>query len=148
MLPASSAFGYDLDSITPEESKLIQINGNLIQNFTYIDANAICGKIQCKRTITELNAKNEYGNYYGNCRDYTVLLISQILAATQSHIQAVHCYKNNIAHAICYNPKSRLVFDNYTLMPKTLEERIDLTKPRVLWDSGLEKFNYASYKNW
>lgn len=147
-LPASSAFGYNLETLTPEAATLTRIHGNLIQNFQFIDAIDLCGNVRCYRTLQDLKKKNEFGKHYGNCRDYNVLLISQILNEIKPHIQSVYCYQDNTAHLVCYHPPTHLVFDNWVLLPKTWGERTDLTRPTILWDSWFEKWNSSTYQKW
>jgi hypothetical protein len=146
LLPFSYSFAQD--QYPPDISKLVQIHGNLIQNFKYEQSNDTCGKIQCKRSIAEVNQKNQYGKYYGNCRDYNILLSSKITNQTKARIQTIHCYKDNRAHAVCFHPASHLVFDNFVLLPITWEERTDLSKPTVLWDSAIDKLHNSNYKQW
>lgn len=127
---------------------MVFLHGNLLQNFKYISATELCGKLSCRRTLEDVKKKNEFGQYYGNCKDYNVLLTSILLNKTKEHIQSVYCLQNNSAHVVTYHPSSQLVFDNWMVLPKTLAARTDITQPRILWDSKIDRWDNSTYNRW
>lgn len=148
LLPSFSVLGHDPNTVSQPVANMVFMHGNLLQNFKYIGASDLCGKLRCRRTLDEVKKKNEFGQYYGNCKDYNVLLTSMFLTKTKEHIQSVYCYQNNSAHVVCYHPSSQLVFDNWLLLPKKLSDRTDIAQPRILWDSKIDRWDNLTYYHW
>lgn len=115
---------------------------NLLTRFKYYTATELCGKDGCNRSVDDIRK-----TMIGNCRDYAVLLIDELLKNKVTEISAAWCRTNGQAHAVVYHIPSTYVADNLFLEIRMASQRTDLTDYKLLWNNQTEDWK-TSNKNW